>query len=161
MGLRPRHHRFLGRILGGLEDYVQRSIGYSLTGHTSEKAIFFCHGGGNNGKTTLLSLFRDLLGDDYAVLLQIDTLMVRKESNNTQADLADLRGSRFVMTSETEEGQRIAEGKLKRITQGMGKIKTARKCENLSNSTSLINSGSTATIPLYEPTIRLCGTGCT
>jgi putative DNA primase/helicase len=34
------------------------------------------------------------------------------------------------MTSETEEGQRLAEGKLKRITQGMGKIKAARKYEN-------------------------------
>jgi putative DNA primase/helicase len=68
--------------------------------------------------------------EEYAVLLQIDTLMVRQESNNTQADLADLRGARFVMTSETEEGQRLAEGKLKRITQGMGRIKATRKYEN-------------------------------
>jgi len=158
----PQFLRFLGRILGGLEDYVQRSIGYSLTGHTSEKAIFVCHGGGNNGKTTLLSLLRDLLGDDYGVLLQIDTLMVRQESNNTQADLADLRGARFVMTSETEEGQRLAEGKLKRITQGMGKIKAARKYETPSSSTSLTNSGSTATIsPAFEAAIRLSGIGCT
>jgi putative DNA primase/helicase len=34
------------------------------------------------------------------------------------------------MTSETEEGQRLAVGKLKRITQGMGKIKACRKYEN-------------------------------
>jgi putative DNA primase/helicase len=44
--------------------------------------------------------------------------------------LADLRGARFVQTSETEEGQRLAQGKLKRITQGMGKIKAVRKYEN-------------------------------
>jgi putative DNA primase/helicase len=57
--------------------------------------------------------------------------MVRQqESNNAQADLADLKGARFVMTSETEEGQRLAEGKLKRITQGTGRIKAARKFEN-------------------------------
>jgi putative DNA primase/helicase len=56
--------------------------------------------------------------------------MVRQETNNTQADLADLRGARFVMTSETEEGQRLSQGKLKRITQGMGKIKAVRKYEN-------------------------------
>jgi putative DNA primase/helicase len=56
--------------------------------------------------------------------------MVRQESNNTQADLADLRGARFVMTSETEQGQRLSEGKLKRITQGMGRIKATRKYEN-------------------------------
>src|ERR1700730_17132152 len=56
--------------------------------------------------------------------------MVKQESNNTQADLADLRGARFVQTSETEEGQRLAPGKLKRISQGLGKIKATRKYEN-------------------------------
>src|ERR1019366_2826305 len=94
-----------------------------------EKAVFLLHGKGDNGKTSLLALFLMLL-EEYAILLQIDTLMMRQESNNTQADLADLRGARFVMTSETEEGQRLAEGKLKRITQGMGKIKAVRKYEN-------------------------------
>ena len=109
--------------------YLQRAIGYSLTGSTREKAVFMLFGRTNNGKTTFLSLFQRLL-EEYAVLLQIDTLMTRQESNNTQADLADLRGARFVMTSETEEGQRLAGGKLKRITQGMGKIKAVRKYEN-------------------------------
>jgi len=108
---------------------LQRCFGYTLTGHTSEKVVFILFGSGNNGKTTVLSLFLRLL-EEYAVLLQIETLMVRQESNNSQADLADLRGARFVMTSETEEGQRLAEGKLKRITQGMGKIKAVRKYEN-------------------------------
>jgi putative DNA primase/helicase len=110
-------------------DYLQRALGYSLTGSTVEKAVFIPFGSGNNGKTTLLSTFLHLL-QEYAVLLQVDTLMVRQESNNTQADLADLRGARFVMTSETEEGQRLAQAKLKRITQGMGWIKACRKYEN-------------------------------
>jgi putative DNA primase/helicase len=112
-----------------LLSYLQLALGYSLTGLTSEKSVFLLHGSGDNGKSTLLSTFLKLL-DEYSVLLQIDTLMVRQESNNTQADLADLRGARFVMTSETEEGQRLAEGKLKRITQGMGRIKATRKYEN-------------------------------
>lgn len=123
---------FLERITAnhpGLMAYLQRAFGYSLTGHTIEKVVFLLHGGGDNGKTSLLTAFLKILGV-YAVLLQIDTLMVRQESNNTQADLADLRGARFVMTSETEEGQRLAEGKLKRITQGMGRIKATRKYEN-------------------------------
>lgn len=128
----PLFLAFLKRITAkhpGLIDYLQRAFGYSLTGHTIEKAVFLLHGGGDNGKSTLLTSFRGLL-EEYAVLLQIDTLMVRQENNNSQADLADLRGARFVMTSETEEGQRFAEGKLKRITQGMGRIKATRKFEN-------------------------------
>jgi putative DNA primase/helicase len=56
--------------------------------------------------------------------------MTRVVDNNSQADLADLRGARFVMTSETEENQRLAEGRLKRITQGLGRIKAVRKYEN-------------------------------
>jgi len=112
-----------------LIDYLQRALGYSLTGSTIEKAVFVLFGTGDNGKSTMLTTFRQLV-EEYAVLLQVDTLMVRQESNNTQADLADLRGARFVQTSETEEGQRLAQGKLKRITQGMGKIKAVRKYEN-------------------------------
>jgi putative DNA primase/helicase len=117
-------------VLPGLEDYLQKALGYSLTAVTSEKAVFVCHGGGNNGKTTLLATVREVVGDYYAVLLQIDTLMARAADNNSQADLADLRGARFVMTSETEENQRLAEGRLKRITQGLGRIKAVRKYEN-------------------------------
>jgi putative DNA primase/helicase len=134
---------FLARIMGASPDasedeldraermsaYLQKAFGYSLTGDTSEKVVFFCHGNGNNGKTTVLSLFLRL-AREYSVLLQIDSLTVQRESNNSQADLADLRGARFASTSETEEGQRLAEGKLKRITQGMGMIKSVRKYEN-------------------------------
>lgn len=139
----PRWLAFLDQIMGGgpdageaelaraerLIEYLQRAFGYSLTGCTSEKAVFIPFGDGDNGKSTLLSTI-SRLAEEYAVLLQVDTLMVRQESNNTQADLADLRGARFVQTSETEEGQRLAQGKLKRITQGMGKIKATRKYEN-------------------------------
>jgi putative DNA primase/helicase len=112
-----------------LVDYLQRAFGYSVTGSTIEKAVFILFGSGNNGKSTMLSTVRHLI-EEYSVLLQVDTLMVRQESNNTQADLADLCGARFVQTSESEEGQRLAQGKLKRITQGMGKIKAVRKYEN-------------------------------
>jgi putative DNA primase/helicase len=126
----PQFLKFIRRVLPGLEDYLQKALGYSLTAVTSEKAVFVCHGGGNNGKTTLLATVREVIGDYYAVLLQIDTLMARAADNNSQADLADLRGARFVMTSETEENQRLAEGRLKRITQGLGRIKAVRKYEN-------------------------------
>jgi putative DNA primase/helicase len=139
----PRWLGFLDQIMGGgpdagegelaraqrLIEYLQRALGYSITGCTSEKAVFVPFGPTDAGKSTLLSTIRHIVRE-YAVLLQVDTLMVRQESNNTQADLADLRGARFAQTSETEEGQRLAQGKLKRISQGMGAIKATRKYEN-------------------------------
>jgi putative DNA primase/helicase len=110
--------------------YLQRAFGYSATGSTSEKAVFIPFGDGNNGKSTMLNTVRQIL-IEYSTLLQVDTLMTRQENNNTQSDLADLRGARFVQTSETEEGQKLSQGKLKRITQGMGTIRAARKYENM------------------------------
>jgi putative DNA primase/helicase len=126
----PVFERFLARILPGLTDYLQRVFGYALTGVVTEKACFCLFGDGNNGKTSLLELFRYILGD-YSAQVMIDSLMTRRsgESNTSMADLADLRGARFVTTSETEEGQKLAEGKLKYLT-GMSEIRTCRKYEN-------------------------------
>ena len=105
-------------------------IGYTLTGHTSEKIIVFLHGAGNNGKTTFLTFIYWLL-EEFASRIQIDSLTkYQSHSANAQADMADLRGARFVMTSEPEQGERLAEATVKRITQGMGKIKAVRKYEN-------------------------------
>jgi putative DNA primase/helicase len=102
-----------------------------MTGITSEKITFICSGKSNGGKTTLLATFLRLI-EEYGTLLQIDTLMTREQGNNQQADLADLRGARFVMTSETEENQKLAEARLKRLVQGVdgAKIKATRKYEN-------------------------------
>src|SRR4029434_10233121 len=68
--------------------------------------------------------------EDYATLIQINSLMSGRESNSTLSDLADLFGARFVMSSEPEQGQKFSASKLKRLTQGMGKIKTRRLYEN-------------------------------
>jgi len=92
----PQWFMFLTKIMGGgadvpekqseragrLIDYLQTAFGYSLTGCTIEKAVFVLFGSGNNGKSTLLSTFRQLV-EEYSMLLQVDTLMVRQESNNT------------------------------------------------------------------------------
>jgi putative DNA primase/helicase len=128
----PLWRHFINEVTGNRSElaiYLQRALGYSLTGSTREKAVFIPFGEGNNGKTTLLSTFRNVISE-YSALLQINSLMVRQEDNNSQSDLAGLRGARFVMTSESEAGQRLAQGKLKRITQGMGLIKAVRKYEN-------------------------------
>jgi len=111
--------------------YLQKAFGYSLTGDVSEKVIFCLFGSGNNGKTTLLEAIRFVLWE-YSAQLQIDTLMShrQRESNASLSDLADLRGARFVTTSEAEQGGRLAEGKLKYLSAGMGEVKTCRKYEN-------------------------------
>jgi putative DNA primase/helicase len=133
---------FIARIMGveGVEGaaldracetvgFLQRALGYSITGHTREKAVFIPLGGGNNGKTTLLALVAEILRE-YSALISVESLMIKHETVNSQADLADLRGARFVTTSEVEDGQTLAQARLKRLTQGGGRIKAVRKFEN-------------------------------
>ncbi|MGB9457175.1 MAG: phage/plasmid primase, P4 family [Bryobacteraceae bacterium] len=142
----PRFMTFLERIMGGGPDaseaeseradrmisFLQKAFGHSLTGSVREKVVFIFHGAlGDNGKSTLLTTFRRVI-DEYAAIIQMDTLVGRDVSSNASADLADLRGARFAMTTETEKDQRLAEARLKRICQGVdgAKIKSCRKYEN-------------------------------
>jgi len=139
----PQFLRFINRIMGDNSDaepsgraqrlvaYLRKCFGYALTAEVSEKAIFCFFGSGNNGKTTLLEIIRFIL-TEYSAQVLIDSLMAHhsRESNTSVADLGDLRGARFVTTSEAEEGQKLAVGKLKYLTQGMGEIKACRKYEN-------------------------------
>lgn len=114
-----------------LVGFLQRAFGYALTADVSEKAVFVFWGPrGNNGKTTLVTTLKMILSE-YATEIGIDTLMTTKTQDAAvRADLADLRGARFVTTSEVEKEHRLSEGKLKYITAGMGKIKSCRKYEN-------------------------------
>jgi putative DNA primase/helicase len=137
--------RFVERIMGGgpkstdaerskaarMIPYLQRAFGSVLTGDVADKAVFVFFGQGDNGKTTLLEAVRHVL-KEYSAQVLVDTLVTHSknpESNATRSDLSDLQGARFVTTSETEEGQRLAEAKVKYLTS-MGYIKTCRKYEN-------------------------------
>jgi putative DNA primase/helicase len=74
-------------------------------------------GKGSNGKTTLLNILQDVFGD-YAATTPTQTLIASRYGNQQTNDLAKLVGVRFVTASETEKGERLAEGKLKSITGG-------------------------------------------
>ena len=73
-------------------------------------------GGGANGKSTLVNLLTDLLGD-YAANTAASTLMA-SNSNQYGDDLIRLAGARLITSSETEHGQRFAEAKIKSFTGG-------------------------------------------
>lgn len=113
----PLWLRFLQEILSGDDGtirFLQRAIGYSLTGDTSERCLFVLYGCGANGKTTFLEVIRALLGD-YALRTPTETLML-KRPGSIPNDVARLRGARFVSASESEEGRRLAESLIKDLT---------------------------------------------
>jgi P4 family phage/plasmid primase-like protien len=113
----PRWKGVLLDIFDGdheLVDYVQRAFGYSATGIIGEHALFLCYGTGRNGKSTVLETVLAVLGDYGAVTNPRTFLMIGQ--NDHLAMLADLAGRRFVPTDEVEEGERLAESMVKRVT---------------------------------------------
>jgi putative DNA primase/helicase len=115
----PLWEAFLATIMGskpGLINFLRRAIGYSLTGDTSERAMFIMYGSGANGKSTALETIRALLGD-YATRTPAETLLARRD-NAIPNDVAKLKGARFVSASETDEGRRLAEAQIKDLTGG-------------------------------------------
>lgn len=103
-----RFEKFLAEIMGGDEGmiaFLLRALGHCLTGDTSERAIFILHGVGRNGKSTLVNLFRALLGD-YARHARSETILARR-NDSIPCDLARLRGARFVTVTEIEEGRKM------------------------------------------------------
>lgn len=115
----PRWERFISEIFGGDEElaaYIQRAIGYSLTGDISEQCFFLCYGTGANGKSTLLNTLKALAGE-YAANTPFQTFE-HKQQSSTGQEIVALRGKRVVMSSETNEGTRLNEARIKAITGG-------------------------------------------
>ena len=115
----PTWRSFLSDVTGGdaeLMVYLQRMVGYCLTGVTSQHALFFLYGTGANGKSVFVNVIATILGD-YAANAPMDTFMETR-SDRHPTDLAGLRGARFVASIETEQGRRWNESKIKAITGG-------------------------------------------
>lgn len=115
----PKFLEFMERITGespALLSYLQRLLGYCLTGNTREQVFPIAWGRGANGKSTLLNLIKDVLGD-YATQTPSTTLLQRR-GESVPNDLAALRGRRFVLASETDEGKQLSESLIKQVTGG-------------------------------------------
>ncbi|MGH0601498.1 phage/plasmid primase, P4 family [Bacillus mycoides] len=115
----PTWLTFLDQIFLGdkaLIEYMQRLIGYSLTGDISEQIMMFLVGGGSNGKSTFINIIKDIMGD-YGKQAKSDTFIKKKESGANN-DIARLVGSRFVSAIESEEGEKLADSFVKQITGG-------------------------------------------
>lgn len=98
-------------------DFLQKAIGYTLTGDISEQVMFFLYGTGRNGKSTFINTVQTLLGD-YGRQTNSDTFIKKKNDSAVNNDIARLDGARFVSAVESEEGQQLSESLVKQITGG-------------------------------------------
>ena len=116
----PNWLAFLDMIMLGrksLVEFLKRALGSSLTGITSDKAMFILYGPkGDNGKSTMVEVFEMLLGN-YAMRTPVETFLKKREGAIPN-DIARLRGARFVWAAENDRGVRLAESLIKEMTGG-------------------------------------------
>jgi putative DNA primase/helicase len=112
--------QILATITGGdkaFQRFLQRSVGYSLTGDIGEEKMWLLHGPSATGKTTFLRAVKATLGD-YATVADFESFLKRQSQNGVRNDIASLAGKRFVLSVEVDEGRRLAEGLVKILTGG-------------------------------------------
>jgi P4 family phage/plasmid primase-like protien len=116
----PRWLRFLRDLFGGdpwLIAFVQRLLGYCLTGDVREQILPIFWGAGANGKSTIINAVMRVMGADYAMKAAPELLMASRGERHP-TEVADLFGMRLVVASETQHGRRLNEALVKDLTGG-------------------------------------------
>ena len=116
----PVWSKLLADATGGnreVAEFLQRAVGYSLTGSTAEEKLFFVHGPGAAGKSTFIEALKSALGD-YAVTADFESFLDRPGAGGIRNDIARLDGARFVSSVELSDGRQLAQGLVKMLTGG-------------------------------------------
>ncbi|MBL8828896.1 MAG: hypothetical protein JNM18_18090 [Planctomycetaceae bacterium] len=123
----PRWRAFVREIFDGdteLVSYVQRLVGYTLTGCQREHLLPICHGNGCNGKSIFLNTLMEVIGEAYAMKADRSLLMASRTDQHP-TNIASLYGKRLAAAIETESGRRLNESLVKELTGG--DVLTARR----------------------------------
>lgn len=116
----PSFEKFLEEVLPDqdVRDFIQRWLGYCLTGRSNEKKFIMLIGTGDNGKSILIELENWLLGS-YASKIDTEMLMHHPRApQGPSPDIVALKGVRVAYANETSEGQRLADARVKDLTGG-------------------------------------------
>ncbi len=117
----PRWRRFIDEAMPDVptQIFLQRWLGYCLSGSILEQNMAIFEGQGSNGKSTVIDVVASIMGS-YAATAPIETWLYndRKSGSGPSPDLARLPGVRLVRTSEPEAGVRLSESVIKQWTGG-------------------------------------------
>lgn len=113
----PEWDDFLDTVMPNidLQAYLQRIVGYSITGSTGEQSLFLHHGPPAAGKSVFLRIIEAMLGPGLSQVVPPTTLLAKKLEQHP-TDIAGLEGARFLQMSEVPEGARLDEATVKRMT---------------------------------------------
>lgn len=115
----PRWEQTLEEVFAGddaLVAYIQRKVGYALTGDVREQIVDVLHGNGGNGKDTFIRPVTRIIGEQ-ALTTPMETF-ARSRDKGVRNDLARLHRARLVIASESAEGRRLDEVTVKAVSGG-------------------------------------------
>jgi P4 family phage/plasmid primase-like protien len=100
-------------------NYLQKLLGYSITGLVNEQKFVILYGSGGNGKSVMQNLLKSLMGSYYRQLTS-DVIMETKKATAGSASphLMELMNARLAFVDESEKGGKLNEGVVKSITGG-------------------------------------------
>ena len=114
---KPLFDKFLYQLTGGDDeyaDYLQLVAGMTAVGKVYEEGLVISHGPGSNGKSTFFGAWQQALGS-YATTISAELLMAHQPGREV-IGMAEVRGKRLVISSETEEGAKLGVSVMKRLT---------------------------------------------
>ncbi|MFN9115526.1 MAG: phage/plasmid primase, P4 family, partial [Bacteroidota bacterium] len=123
----PRWQAFLNKIFNNdveLITYIQRAVGYSLTGATDSQCLFFLYGNGANGKSTFITVLEYLLNGadhdrkpEYYKTTTIEAILTSTASQGgANPFLVDMVGMRLITANELPANRRLNEELTKQLT---------------------------------------------
>jgi P4 family phage/plasmid primase-like protien len=116
-----RFDRFVDEIMSGDKDrarFLQRSLGYALSGDTRFECLFILYGATTrNGKGTLMESVLKVMGE-YGSTVRPETISMKQNasSQNPTEDIARLAGIRFANISEPSRGLLLNAAQVKSMT---------------------------------------------
>ncbi len=118
----PRWEKFIDEATGGdkeLQQYIQRAVGYTLTGHSNHDVMFLVYGPPGSGKNTFVEAIVKALGTSQYAWPMDSSILAQDDGKSSSTDLyhwAELRGRRMVWVDELPESERIKENAIKKLT---------------------------------------------
>ena len=97
--------------------YLQRIMGYAMTGRTDDQAFYFMYGTGKNGKSIFVRAMQAVFGS-YASHARANLIEEQRNGSDCKHDLALLPGIRFLFGDETSNNSRMREGVIKALAAG-------------------------------------------
>lgn len=115
----PEWEAFLNKVQPNktIQQFLQRAVGYSLTGSTIEEALFFCYGPPMTGKSSFIEAILSILGS-YGITSNFDTFLTHKNSNAPTESIARLNAVRFVQCNEVNKDAKFNSALIKSLTSG-------------------------------------------